>query len=262
MLSENPLISIILLNFNGDKYLRQSIEQFIRQDYEFKELIIVDGKSTDNSHNIIREYASFNPSIKWVDEKDKGISHGFNLGIKYCTGSIIGYLGADDLLYQGILQTIAYHSCLINFDAIYFDSYTYLMSENKCIYRKTPEHEFTLKNHIKYGTIVGWQNIFFKKKIYDKYLYDENNKTCMDYEFYLKISKENYLYLYVNKVASINIFDGNISSDINGNQYREATKVAEKYTNNQVTESYYPISNVQKPNTISFYKKLRRKFKI
>lgn len=242
MLLQNPLISIILPVFNAEKYLTRCIEQFIAQDYLNKELIIVDGKSSDNSHDIIEVYTNQYPNIKWVKESDTGISNAFNMGISYCKGEIIGYLGADDLLYKGILETIGYHSSIINFDAIYFDSYSYFINDNKCIYRKTPEHVFTLDNHIKYGTIVGWQNIFFRNYIYDKYRYDENNKTCMDYEFYLKISLEPYIYLYVNKVASVNIFDGNITSIHKEKQYKEATAVAEKYANKNTRESCYPIS--------------------
>ena len=50
------IISVILAVLNGEKYLDRSIKSFLEQDYQDKELIIIDGKSTDNSHSIIENY--------------------------------------------------------------------------------------------------------------------------------------------------------------------------------------------------------------
>lgn len=232
-------------NFNGGKHIEKSIEIFLSQKYKNKELFIVDAKSIDNSHQIIDKFVRENENIYWIKEEDKGISDAFNKGIDYCKGDIIGYLGSDDLLYENILEEIAYNSKWCEFDAIYFDSYTYYFQERRCILRRCPDLEFNKENLLAYGTIVGWQDIFFKRHIYDKYRYDITNKYSMDYEFYLRISKEKYLYLYVNKVATINIFDGNISSDIDGKQFAEACEVAHRYS-----ESYEGKIYFSKPNLL------------
>ena len=226
----NLKISIIMPNFNGEKHIKKSIKHFLLQEYTNKELIILDAKSTDASHEIIEEFTEKNSNILWIKEQDIGISDAFNKGIDVSTGDIIGYLGSDDLLYRGILEEVAYHAEWCDFDAIYFDSYTYYFKERKCILRKCPNLNFSKESLLSYGTIVGWEDIFFKRYIYDKYRYDINNKYSMDYEFYLRISGENYFYLYVNKVATINIFDGNISTDTDGRQFLEACEVARKYS--------------------------------
>jgi glycosyltransferase involved in cell wall biosynthesis len=244
---ETPTISIIMPNFNGDKHIRKAIEYFLKQDYPYKELIIVDGKSTDNSYKIIDELSNNNNEIHWIKEQDKGISDAFNKGIDFSKGEIIGYLGSDDLLHKDILQEIAYHSQWCEFDAIYFDSYTYYYKEKKCILRKCPDLEFSKENLLSYGTIVGWQDIFFKRYIYDKYRYDIKNKYSMDYEFYLRISHEKYFYLYVNKIATINIFDDNISTDQDGKQFLEACEVARKYS-----EEYYGNIHFSKKRNLNF----------
>jgi glycosyltransferase involved in cell wall biosynthesis len=230
-MTNNPIISIIMPNLNGQKYLVKSIESFISQDYVNKELIIVDGKSTDSSHQIIEKYSKTYKEIIWIKEKDKGISDAINIGIDFSSGDIIGFLGSDDILYKGVFDEIAYNNSWCSFDAIYFNSYTHDIKKNKCLLRKCPNMEFTKANILSYGTIVGLQNIFFKRHVYDVYKYDTNNKYSMDYEFYLRISKENYCYLYCDKVATINIFDGNISSDITGGQFDESCEVTKKYSN-------------------------------
>lgn len=223
-------ISVILPNFNGSKYLEKAIQSFLDQDYNNKELIIVDGKSTDNSHQIIENLSNSNSNIVWIKEQDKGISSAFNIGYKYATGDVIGYLGSDDMLYKGLFEEINYTNSWSLFDAVYFNSYTFHINEKRCLLRKCPDIEFNLHNLLSYGTIVGWQNIYLKKEIYNKHKIDENNRTCMDYEFYLRLcSLENLLYIKSDNIASINIFDGNISSDVNGKQMQEAAEVAKKY---------------------------------
>lgn len=223
-------ISVILPNYNGEKYLERAINSFLDQKYEHKELVIVDGISTDGSHSIIERYVTKHSSIKWIKEKDRGISHASNIGFRHSTGDILSTMGGDDMLYEGVFQCIAYHSKLIDFDAIYFDSYTYRIKEKTCILRKCPDVAFTKESLLSLGTLVGGQNIFFKRKVYDKYPLDEDNKTSMDYEHHLRISGENYLYLYVERVATINVFDNNISSDNDNTQFLEACKVAEMYS--------------------------------
>lgn len=216
-------------NLNGGKYIRDAIEHFLLQKYENKELIIVDGKSTDNSHAVIQEFASKNSHIIWLKLKDRGISHAFNYALERASGDIIGYLGSDDLLSLDILELINKYANGVEFDAIYFDSYTYYIKGNKKILRRCPKVKFNRKNLLRYGTLVGWQNIFFKKEIYVKHRIDEDNKFSMDYEFYLRIQPENYKYFHVSEIATTNIFDNNISSDLDGSQFREVYQVFKKY---------------------------------
>lgn len=223
-------ISVILPNFNGGKYLEKAIQSFIDQDYSNKELIIVDGKSTDDSHKVIEKFSSSYSNIIWIKEQDKGISSAFNIGYKHATGDIIGYLGSDDIIYKGLFTKINYLNSWSSLDAVYFNSYTFYINEKRCILRKCPDLEFNLESLLSYGTIVGWQNIYFKKEIYDKYAIDETNKTCMDYEFYLRVcSNEKLLFVKSDIISTINIFDNNISTDTNGGQMKEAAKVAKKY---------------------------------
>lgn len=227
-------------NYNGEKYIQEAVGSFLRQDYLSKELIIVDGKSTDQSHPIIQSFVEKNKNIIWLKHPDKGISNAFNLGLKKVSGDIIGYSGSDDIWEPGILSTINDYANKINFDAIYFDSYTFHVNEGKKILRRCPEREFNRRNLLRYGTPVGLQDIFFKKAVFLKHTLDEENKYSSDYEFYLRISGENYKYYHVPQVATTNIFDNNISSDQDGKQKREAYQVFKKYAN--WYERYYRLS--------------------
>lgn len=246
-------ISMILPNFNGEKYLKKTIESFINQDYENKELIIVDGKSSDGSHEIIKEFLDSNENIFWIKQIDIGISNAFNIGFQFVTGDVIGYIGSDDILYKNIFDEINYIYKWSNFDAVYFNSYTFYINENRCDYRKCPDVIMNVPNLLSFGTIVGWQNIFFKKNIYENYKVNENNKTCMDYELYLEIcNNEKILFIKSDLIATINIFDGNISSDVHGLQAREMIEVAKSYA--RLTNYSGNIIGVKKINKSLRYK--------
>lgn len=230
MAMNNPKISIILPNYNGEKYLEIAINSFLEQSYSNKELVIVDGKSTDGSHDIIRRYVEQHSNILWVEEIDSGISDASNIGISKCSGDIIGHLGNDDILYKNIFNEIAYHAKLIDFDSIYFDSYVYKIKEKQCYLRKRRTFRVNRINLVKKGNFVSGQNIFFKRHIFNKYKYNTDNKYSMDYELFLDISEENYLHLYVPKIATINIFDGNITGSLSRQQALRSAHVALKHS--------------------------------
>ena len=82
-------VSIITVCYNAEKYIKDTIESVLEQDYPNIEYIIIDGASTDKTLKIIQNY---NDSIDClISEKDKGIYDAMNKGIKISTGDIIGF---------------------------------------------------------------------------------------------------------------------------------------------------------------------------
>lgn len=221
--------SIVMPNLNGDKYLEKSILSFLNQDYENKELIIVDSSSTDDSHNIILKYAD-NNKIKWIKEKDKSLSDAINIGNKYCTGDFIGYLGSDDILLQGtftkaneLLQTME------NIDGFYFDYYVYYPNKNIQKTYKIP-CEFNIQNLLTKRNFIGLEDIFFKREIIQKYKYNTDYKYAMDYDMYLQLLVDKELrMLYIPYFATINICDNNLSTNNDNRGYRESIEIKNKY---------------------------------
>ncbi len=247
MIQENPKISVILSNFNGDKYINLSIDSFLSQNYNNKELIIVDGKSTDESHKIISNYNDKFSNIIWVTDIDSGISEAINNGLQNCSGDIIMQMGHDDILQPKIFKNISYYSKIIDFDSIYFDSYNYFVKEHRCVLRRCPDIKINRMNLLKYGSIVGGQCIYFKRHVFDKYKFNIDNKYSMDYEFLLNISNEGYLFLHIPLIGTISFCDSNISTTV-GPLSLEGIQVAVKFSNNvfdilNVYSRYYSIKN-------------------
>ena len=96
-----PLVSIVTPSFNQAAFLEQTICSVLEQDYPNIEYWVIDGGSTDNSIEIIKQFA---PRLAgWVSEKDKGQADGINKGLTKATGEIIGWLNSDDLYYPGAI---------------------------------------------------------------------------------------------------------------------------------------------------------------
>jgi glycosyltransferase involved in cell wall biosynthesis len=100
-------VSIITPVKNCERSLERTIESVLSQGYEDIEYIIVDGNSTDGSHEIIKKYRS---RIKLICGNDKSIADAMNKGLKEATGSLIGVLNADDYyLKDAVKKAVRMH---------------------------------------------------------------------------------------------------------------------------------------------------------
>lgn len=93
-----PRISIIIPCYNGEKYLRETLDCLQKQTIEDWECIIVNDGSTDGSLEIMKEYAAKDSRYKYIDKKNEGPSVARNTAIAASSGKYILPLDADDLI--------------------------------------------------------------------------------------------------------------------------------------------------------------------
>lgn len=102
MKRETPLFTIVIANYNGAEYLQSAISSVLNQSCRDFELIDIDGGSTDNSVDIIKNYESH--LAWWVSEKDYGQSDAFNKGFSRAKGQYYLWVNSDDLLLPRSLE--------------------------------------------------------------------------------------------------------------------------------------------------------------
>ena len=84
-------ISIITVAYNSAKTIRNTIESVLCQTYNNIEYIIVDGKSSDNTLSIVKEYKEvFGENLIIISQKDDGLYDAMNKGLHAATGEVVG----------------------------------------------------------------------------------------------------------------------------------------------------------------------------
>ena len=97
VLSNRPKVSVLISNYNYDKYIGQAIESVLSQTYENFEVIICDDGSTDNSKQIIAEYCRWDSRIHLIAKENGGQASGFNAAFASGVGELFCFLDSDDL---------------------------------------------------------------------------------------------------------------------------------------------------------------------
>jgi glycosyltransferase involved in cell wall biosynthesis len=105
-LPDNPLVSVLIANYNYAKYIGKALENMLCQTYPHFEVIICDDGSTDDSREIIEQYASRDSRIKFVFKENGGVASALNTAYLQSSGQIICLLDADDTYLPEKLQRV------------------------------------------------------------------------------------------------------------------------------------------------------------
>lgn len=180
-------VSIITVTYNSEATLADTIDSVVAQDYGNIEYIIVDGKSTDRTCDIIKQYR---PHIaKFISEPDKGIYDAMNKGIKMATGNIVGILNSDDFLARPdaislIVQQFQADPAL---DAVYGNLYYVDNHDTDKIIRYWKSKEYTPRAFF-HGWHPAHPTFYTRREVYEKYgLYDLRFPLSADFELMLRL---------------------------------------------------------------------------
>ena len=103
--NQEPLVSIITVTLNSEKYLEETLKSIKNQKNKDYEVIIIDGESIDTTIEIIKRYKDL---INFcLIEKDSGIYDAFNKGLKYANGKYIVFVNSDDVLTPEALELLS-----------------------------------------------------------------------------------------------------------------------------------------------------------
>lgn len=174
----NPLFSIVTVCLNAEKSIRSTMESVLNQKWKNFEYIIIDGASTDETLNIIQEFARDDRRIRWNSEPDKGIFNAMNKGIRYAKGDFLLFLNAGDEFHSNdVLSQAA--EIVLGADIVVGDvAFKTDFGLSNTTYSVGAE----LLENLKKGKNVCHQVIFASKECLIGG-FDERFKFCADYDW-------------------------------------------------------------------------------
>jgi glycosyltransferase involved in cell wall biosynthesis len=184
-----PLITVVTICFNAEKFIRRTIESVIVQDYPHLEYFVIDGGSNDATPSIIAEYAA-QPQSRitwWVSERDSGVSEAFNKGIARHTGDFIGFLNAGDYFYTPHALSDLVRSCDTSADVLLgqarltFDPPAHGKREAIVGTNSRPLHKLP----------TAHQAFYYHRSVWERFgIFSTDYRYAMDYEHYLRFRSD------------------------------------------------------------------------
>jgi glycosyltransferase involved in cell wall biosynthesis len=188
-------VSIITVTHNSEKFLGECISSVENQRYKNIEHIVVDGKSTDGTLDIIKKHSD--TISKWICESDKGMYDALNKGMKMATGEIIGVLHSDDVfdndwVIEDVVNTFNNHKT----DAVFGDL-QYVDRNNLGIVRRTWRGKTYKRERFLYGWMPAHPTFYIKRSAVEIHGgYESHYYSAADYEFMAR-------YLFKHKISAV-----------------------------------------------------------
>lgn len=209
----NPKISIITVVKNGMPFLPDSINSFLKQNYNNKELIIVYSKSTDLTLGYLNKIK--NKNIKIIIDKYSINKFGsLNLGINQAKGDILGLLHADDIFNSNqVIKNVAEAYKKNSFE-IYYGDVIFSSRNNLFCIKRYWKSGFFNSYKFYFGWMPAHTSIFLSKDIYKNFYYLTNLEISSDYDYILRIFKYSKKIFYSNNIISIMRIGGDSATKI------------------------------------------------
>ncbi len=202
-------LSIITVTYNAEKVLRPTIESVLNQTFRELEYLIIDGKSTDQTPEIIRSYQKKIDQV--ITEKDEGVYDAMNKGLKLAKGKYVMFLNAgDELAGPSVLENVFSASD----DADVYYGETNIINESRQVIgtrseltsRKLPA-QLTKKDFLN-GQVVSHQSFIARKSLCKPY--DLKYRCSADIDWMLQIVSTSSKIVNVGQPVS-NYLKGGIS---------------------------------------------------
>lgn len=211
-MSEDTLVSIVVISYNSEDYILEALESVKSQSYINLELIISDDGSTDGTvllaESWIKKYKGLFQDCRLITaEKNSGISINCNRGLRSARGQYVKLIAADDLLLPNCIRDLL-NFCLTTkseicfsrvfpfcsddsgFDSVQVNRHEQLSYDN--FFRKNEEAQFAalLRLAVPLSLVIG---CFYSMRLLREVgFYDEEYKMMEDYPFLLSVSKRGY----------------------------------------------------------------------
>lgn len=185
-------VSVVLTCYNGARWISEAIESILAQTYEDFELLVIDDGSTDNSKKIVASYHDHR--VRYIYQKNRGFSAAVNRGIKESSGSLIGFIGQDDLWMPKKLELQARYFSEHKDIGIVHSNYYVINSRERIIgviKAKVPvsSAKQEVVTRLFLNNFIGFETVLVKRKCFDEVGFlDERMVGFSDHDMWLRIA--------------------------------------------------------------------------
>lgn len=233
-------ISIIIAVFNGAKTLQACLDSIAGQTYTNRELLIMDGGSTDSTVGLLKNNSDL--IGYWESKKDRGIAHAWNKALELVTGEWILFLGADDYFHdKDVLTDVV---ATLRSDAIDDIVYGQIVFEGGTYSGQAFGGVCNLKQ-LERKMVFPHTAAFHRKNIFHEIGgFDESFKIAMDYDMLLR--KRNLSVRFLNRRIAVMGGEG-MSSNLINQTLREfrAAQIKNKVTWRIKIETWHAYYNLR-----------------
>lgn len=189
-------VSIITVCYNAVNTIEQTIKSVLGQSYRDIEYVIIDGKSTDGTLDILEKYRD--KIAGFVSETDDGIYDAMNKGIRMATGEIVGIINADDWYEPTTVEHVV--ECFKKERVDIVHGNIRLIEKDGSI-KEAPRMKSMDK--LWHSMVIRHPATFVRKIVYEKYgLYNTKYKIAADYDFVLRCYAKRVTFFYLNEMLS------------------------------------------------------------
>ncbi len=189
-----PKISVVTPSFNQGKYIKDTIDSVLSQNYPNLEYIVMDGGSTDGTVDILKSYGK---KLKWESKKDRGQTHAINKGLNLATGEVLAYLNSDDIYLPGALQRVGEYYAQTKADWITGDCLTIgedgSLSKNNWLISGYKRFLMFLYSPLTLriaDSMLPQPSTFWSRRAWERVGdFKEEYHYVMDYDYWLRMSK-------------------------------------------------------------------------
>ena len=202
-------ISILMTSYNYSKYIAEAIESVINQSYPYWELIIVDDASSDNSAEIIKQYAAKDNRIKPIfHKKNLGLAGAIQSGLDNITTDWVMFLESDDIFYPNAIEekikAIPTKADLIFSDVEFFQD-PVRIKETEDLFNKI-NNTYVKLDESKYidnfaeiiakvNFIPTFSAVLVKTKLIRNCRYSSHCKSCLDHYLWSQLADKKIYYI-------------------------------------------------------------------
>lgn len=204
MKNRHPLVSIIVVTYNAENTVVETLDSAISQNYDNLEIIISDDSSKDHTVAVIRTWLKeakkqFNGNITLLtSETNQGVCRNFNKAIKQSSGQYIKIIAGDDMLFPNCCEDYVRFvtgNPLAQFVTSYVKVYNEEFKEDNCVYSSSNRRRMAIFDkpaevqlkYMAYKIFVSAPTMFFSRELYERVGGFDERYKYEDHPFYINI---------------------------------------------------------------------------